>query len=215
MSPPSVTIPATAIVSAALELVRASGLAGLSARAVASRLGTSVGPVYRAFESMEQLTAQVLDQARLLLDDYTGRPDTGMPFRNAGVGLVLFARDEPNLYRALFVEQHHFKGVFHAFNRAMEDTILSDNALQGLDSAARQELLQEMWTYSHGLAMLVITGLVPDASEEGINRRMGRIGFAVITALFGGDTRWAEAARDEALSDSKFPPLCPSPAGKA
>lgn len=193
MSPPSISIPAAAIVSAALEIVRELGLASLSARTLAARLGTSVGPVYRACESMEQLTVQVLGKARVLLRDYTCRPYTDMPFRNAGVGLVLFARDEPNLYRALFVEKHHFKGVHQEFAREMEELVTSDATLAGLDKPARDELRQEMWTYTHGLAMFVMTGLVSDASEETINRRMGRIGFAVITAAFGGNTGWAHS----------------------
>jgi hypothetical protein len=60
-----------------------------------------------------------------------------------------------------------------------------------VSTAARQELLPEMWTYSHGLAMFVISGLVQDTTTETLNQRFGRIGYAIITAAFGNDTGWA------------------------
>ena len=191
MSPPNVLIPKEKVIEAGVEIVRNVGLNGLTARAVAAKLGTSVGPIYRSCESMDQLITAVLESARELLQQYTSRSYTSMPFRNVGVGLVEFARDEPNLYLALFVERHHFRSIILEFCRDMEGSLAADATFQTLAAAAREELLLEMWTYSHGLAMFVISGLVEDTSTEAINQRMGRIGFAVITAAFGGDTRWA------------------------
>lgn len=185
MSPPNIVIPKERVVATAFALVQEAGLSALTARALASRLGCSVGPIYRACESMERLTTEVLERARDLLRQYTGRRYSEMPFRNAGVGLVLFARDEPKLYLSLFVEKHHFRGVMEEFSREIEATLSDDATFDALAPAERRELLQEMWTYSHGLAMFVVTGMVPDASEEAINERVGRIGFAVITAAFG------------------------------
>ncbi|MBJ6725498.1 TetR/AcrR family transcriptional regulator [Geomesophilobacter sediminis] len=191
MSPPPVTVTKEKVLDAALQIVREAGYAALTARAVAARLGCSVAPIYRVCGSMEQLATEVLEKIRQLLAGYTARSYTAMPFRNAGVGMVLFARDEPNLYLALFGERHHFKGVIQEFCAAMAATVAEDPTFAPLGAAARQELLEEMWTYSHGLAMFVVTGMVADVSEAAINRRMGRIGFAVITAAFGGDTGWA------------------------
>ena len=193
MSPPKVLIPKEKVIEAGLEIVRNSGLNGLSARAVSAKLGTSVGPIYRSCESMDQLITAVLESARELLQQYTSRSYTAMPFRNVGVGLVEFARDEPNLYLALFVERHHFRSIIREFCHDMEESLAGDETFQTLAAAAREELLLEMWTYAHGLAMFVISGLVEDATTEAINQRIGRIGFAVITAAFGGDTRWALA----------------------
>jgi AcrR family transcriptional regulator len=107
VSPRKLTLDKDRVLAASVQLVQREGLAALSARAVADQLGASVAPIYRAYASMDQLTQAVLDTAMEQLDEYVARPYTDFPFRSAGVGLVMFARDEPRLFRALFVDQQN------------------------------------------------------------------------------------------------------------
>lgn len=191
MSPRKVAFDHERVVEAGLRCLRAAGLDGLTARAVAAELGTSVGPIYRACGSMEALEQAVLERAVNILEAYTRRPYTPMPFRNVGVGVVVFAREEPRLYRTLFVERHHCPVVIGAFCREIAGVLAADPALGTLPETRREALLQDLWVYSHGLAMSILAGLTDDSSDEAINRRIGRVGFVLITAAFDGDPRWA------------------------
>lgn len=191
MSPRTIAFTKEAVVAAGLRCVRTAGLAGLTARAVARELGTSVGPIYRACGSMDALEQAVLEQAVAILRDYTRRAYTPMPFRNVGVGMGVFAREEPQLYQTLFVERHHSPIVIETFAREIAGVLAADSTLGTLPPERRDILLQDLWVYAHGLAMSIVAGLTEATDDDAINARIGRVGFTLITAAFGGDTRWA------------------------
>ena len=63
--PPKIRFGREDIVSAALEIIREQGIEGVNARAVAARLGCSTQPLFREFESMEQIKEEA---ARLAME---------------------------------------------------------------------------------------------------------------------------------------------------
>lgn len=77
------------MVSAALQVVRANGIDGLTAKALADELGTSTQPVFTAFGSMDALRQAVHAAA---LDIYDRYMNAGLlediPF--FGVGMQLY-----------------------------------------------------------------------------------------------------------------------------
>ena len=52
-----------------------------------------------------------------------------------------------------------------------------------LTPEARRELLGEMSAYTQGLALLCLSGELEDRSDEALDRRMGRVGWAVIRSF--------------------------------
>ncbi len=209
MSPPKITVSREQVNRAALKVLRKAGLAGLSARAVADVLGTSVGPIYRAYRNMNALTAAALDGAMAVCRDYTSRPYTDMPFRSVGVGLVLFARDEPRLYQALFVERHRFGEVLAAFQKEVLMAVDQDEHLGMLPDDLRTELMVDMWVYTHGLATLVISGTFPKPTVEAVDQKLSRVGGIVITAAMAAALPPVSGWRPVVANENKRTPKAP------
>ena len=94
------------MVEAALRVVRAKGIDGLTAKTIADELGTSTQPIFTAFGSMDGIKQEVYAAAISVYDRYA---DTGLqeeiPFLGVGKQYVRFAREEPELYRLLFLTQ--------------------------------------------------------------------------------------------------------------
>ena len=92
------------MVQAALQVVRAGGIDSLTAKTLADALGTSTQPVFTAFGSMERVRQAVYAAA---VDIYDGYADAGLqeeiPFLGVGMQYIRFAREEPELYRFLFL----------------------------------------------------------------------------------------------------------------
>ena len=61
--PPKVRFQKEEIVAAALNVARKEGIDAVTAREVAKELGVSVGPIFTWYETMEQLKADVCEQA--------------------------------------------------------------------------------------------------------------------------------------------------------
>jgi AcrR family transcriptional regulator len=151
----------------ALDLVREKGWFSLSARSIAKRLGSSVGPIYSAFGSMEGLQSYVLDGAARVFDACITGAGTGKSFLDMGIGMALFARDEPLLYRAL-VEDGVSSGRLDAYKAELLERYRSDDAFAFIALQRRNRIFERMWLFSLGLATALVHGYAEDRTNGGI-----------------------------------------------
>lgn len=170
------------VVQAAFEVVQNQGLRGLTARNVATQLGSSTAPVYAHFENMKDLEVAAVRKARDLLIDYVSRPHTDRGFLSMGVGIAKFARDHPQLYRAIFLERKEFRIVVDEFLLAIADEFAKDPRFGSMAEEDSKQMLTKMWVFTHGLASLLCVGLVDDESDEYIVSLLDSVGTVVIEA---------------------------------
>ncbi|MCX6007321.1 MAG: TetR/AcrR family transcriptional regulator [Chloroflexi bacterium] len=90
-------------VDAAFRIIRDKGRDKLSARSLARELKCSTMPVYSYLKSMKTLVNDLEEKAIDLMLTYQTTSSTGQPFLDMGLGYVLFARNEQNLFRFLFM----------------------------------------------------------------------------------------------------------------
>lgn len=186
MSPRSVVFDRRSVVAAALHLVREQGWEALTARAVADRLGASVAPLYKTFASMADLEQAVLEAARHALEEFMRRTYSGMEFLNVGVGLAEFARDEPNLFRALFQARHKRAEIVAAIADSIIGHMKGKPLPDGLCDDSLRQLFDHVRLYTLGLATAVVAGWWPDSSTAALVRELGRVGHIFIVAEAGG-----------------------------
>ena len=174
------------VVQAAFEILQNQGLRGLTARNVATQLGSSTAPVYAHFDNMKELEVAAVRKARDLLIDYSTRPHTDRVFLSMGVGIAKFGRDHAQLYRAIFLERQEFRMVVDEFLQALADEFDKDPRFGSMAEADSQYMLTKMWVFTHGLASLLCVGLVDDDSDEHIISVLDSVGTAVIKATIAG-----------------------------
>jgi AcrR family transcriptional regulator len=157
--PPKTTISRDKILDAALELVREEGLAGLSARRIARRLGCSTQPIYWTYGSMEKLRAEVLARVAEVARSYLAASSAekqSMPFLQVGLGSLRFARDEPQLYRLVAQSGIFFRDLEQG--KPPPDFVLqqmrADPHLAGLTDEQLTRINALMFFFSQGLATL-------------------------------------------------------------
>jgi len=181
--PRAITVRTEQILDAALDLVRREGLGALTARRVAQEVGCSTQPVYRAYGSMEQLVADVVDRAEQEMMGYLMQGADGeRPFLQMGLGNLRFARDEPQLYTAVI---RHGKALRDLQRGAPPppDVLQQMRATPPLNLLSDEQLTRVnalMWFFSQGLVHLVLA----DADEDPMPRAQAYLeqaGRAVIT----------------------------------
>lgn len=166
--PPKVKFTKEAILSAATELVRATGLPALTARALSEKLNCSVVPIFSVFENMENLCAEVVAEARRIYNGYIEEGLTyDLPFKGAGLKYIEFARREPNLFRILFMSDS--RGGLDSFllldtnNGKIVGALMSS---WGLDEPTARSLHKDILLYTHGIAVMCVTGSCTFTDEE-------------------------------------------------
>ena len=177
--PPKAKFNREEIVSAAMKIVRKEGGRALTARALAAELGTSTAPIFTAFTSIDDLTAAVKERAEALYTSYLARVmEHPLPFNGAGLAYIRFAKEEPLLFRFLFIEcdtpipvaTHYLPG---------EDK--NEKAVRGaLESGYDYETEEARYiynylsVYAHGLAVLYAYGQCV-FSEEDVDRMLSEV----------------------------------------
>ena len=133
------------IVAAGLKVARERGMEAVSTRDIAAVLGVSTRPIFTYFRSMDELKAEVYQEAEEI---YRGYVQEGLkekvPFLGVGMQYIRFAKEEPQLYRMLFLsppvkgynshEQNStyslFMHVCEAWQPLLSLQIYSNNQLQ-------------------------------------------------------------------------------------
>ena len=172
------------IIDAAFELVRETGWTAVTTRTIAKKLGSSTMPIYSHVQSVDELEKELLVKARQLQKTYQQHPYTEHALLNLAFGYVVFARDEKNLFRFLYLEKPAAvdmedgkkmrEGFFLEYGEDSEE----GRALLELKRAGQEYLIQYTWIFTHGLAMLVNAGAFGSNSNQAIMRFLRNAGEA-------------------------------------
>jgi len=186
MSPRETTFSRETVLGAAIAIIRKEGWEHLTARKVAVRLKSSVAPVYSVFGSMEVLEREVLQQARRLLNETMAVRYTEGAFLNIGVGMVVFARDEANLFGSLFHTRHNHPDIVDGIFASILASMKADPFLRLLSDASLERLLHNIGMYTLGLAASIVYGRRQDPSSENIIRQLKNAGNMMIYGEVSG-----------------------------
>lgn len=148
------------ILDAAFEMAREEGLGNITARKLAEKAGCSTQPIFRTYQSMEQLIDDVYERAFLFFQDYYSYyPKLGKtPFSDLGMAYIAFAREEKELFRMLFVPQQRRKGLYELLNGKTENVKTQIQAAATAGCSDPGALFMKMWIFIHGAASMSLTG---------------------------------------------------------
>lgn len=155
--PPMIRYTRDAVLSAAFELVRRKGLPALNARAVAQELGSSTQPIFRLFSGMDELRTGVIQLAQEAMQDYMKKALKGSdtPYLTLGTAYVLFARDNAELFKVLFMGNQSIDLEQMLPIPVELLSVIQDET--GLSTEHAKMLHGWLWIFTHGLAVAIAT----------------------------------------------------------
>ncbi len=147
------------IVEAALGIVRKEGMEGLNVRSLAKACNCSTQPIYISFSGVEELKAAVGARIVEIYKGYiNGEVASGKypPYKATGMGYILFAKEEPQLFKYLFMSRSGAStiNVQSDFN----DEVFKIMGQIGIPQGKASELHAHMWVWVHGIATMYATG---------------------------------------------------------
>lgn len=169
LMPPKAKFSAEEIVLAAVRITREKGIGAVTAREVGAVLGVSSRPLFTYFATVDELRREVRLYAENLYRDYV-REGLQQPVPMLGVGrqYIRFAREEPELYRCLFLSPPDgVKGSAMEGLRLSQE-LVRDSVMQiyHMDAAAADSFFRDLWLVAYSIATLIVTGDCPYSDEE-------------------------------------------------
>ncbi len=174
------------IIEAGLEITRECGSEAVTARAVASRLGCSVAPIFTAFADMDDLMRCIAARAYEIYSEYVAEGlKAQIAFKGVGTSYITFAMKEPNLFRLLFMTdggEYGLDSVLTGIEPNYDAIMRSITDSYGFNQEDAQKLYKHMWIYTHGIAVLCVTGTCAFSAEE-ISCMLTEVCMALIKQL--------------------------------
>jgi hypothetical protein len=179
------------VLETAFTILRKSGLKAVTARAIAKALKASTMPIYSAIGSMRNLEKKLRYKALGLFAEYQVRPYTDNTLLNMAVGQVVFARDEPELYRFIQVDKpvpissKEQKELSDEVSKRLGKPIPYKTYFGSMKPAVLDAVSFKAWIFTHGLAMGVMSGNLGKMTEKEIIGHLSEAGWAF--------TKWANS----------------------
>lgn len=165
--PPTVRFTRDAVLHAACQLMRREGMDALNARAIAKELGGSTQPIFRLFTNMEDLHRELILYVARQFQAHAeaDMAQSDSPYIQLCTTYLLYGRDEPELFKLLFMRDRVSKGQYSdqtnfdlVFNIIKKETPLDD------ETALR--FFERTWLFIHGLAVCIATKYIPCQDER-------------------------------------------------
>lgn len=171
------------VVEKALQIVRESGYESVSARSLGAALGSSSSPIFTLFSGMEEVMEEVRKAGQRLFDDFVSDTIDYVPaFKEFGLRLICFAREEPNLFQLIFLRKD---ATIIDMQPIVKECMDQMKGVYGLSEEQLSILFKQMWVFGCGLADL--SAQEPALYTEKTVSEMITIQFtAVVTLLKSG-----------------------------
>lgn len=159
--PPKVKITEEIILNEAILLIQEKGYENLNARDLAKKIGCSVHPIFRVFQSMDGLKEAVYKKAEDFYNSKmfeAGEKEDG--FFQMGLAYIDFAKNEKNLFKMLFMSDAFQKQSIMDIAGATEgddEVIEMICQMTGLNKVSAKELYAGIWLTTHGIAAMFAT----------------------------------------------------------
>lgn len=188
--PPKPKFTRQQIIDAALEIAAERGIRALTSRELGAALGSSARPIFTVFKNMEEVLYEVRNAALARFAEYAKKAEHFKPvFKQIGLQMIMFAAEQPKLYRLLYMsekpEATTFDDVFRNLGEVAVqcvDVIQQDYQLSYDDAML---LFRHSWIYTYGVGALIATGMCR-FSQEDVQDMLSREFVSMLTLIKSG-----------------------------
>lgn len=166
--PPKFKFKREEIVEAAVNLTRRGGVDAVTARGIAGELGVSTQPIFTCFKNMEEAKEEVRIYAEKLCHNYLEKGvEATIPFFGFGMAYIRFAKEEPELYKMLFINpDKEGESMLDTLSGIRLIVINSIEKTYRFNEKESKRLFRDLWLAAHSIATLCVGGICPFSDEE-------------------------------------------------
>ena len=169
--PPRAKYTKEEIVKVAFDMAREKGFESVTARELGKRLGTSATPIFTAFQNMHELQQEVRRLARKEFESYVADVMNYTPaFKRYGIQMIQFAKQEPHLFRLLYMGVNEESQPFDEMLKELGETVPDCMEFVQKDyDVSRQEaeiLFRQAWISTFSICVLIVNKICRFSDKE-------------------------------------------------
>ena len=146
------------LLKTAIIMIEEEGIESINARSLAKRAGISTKPIYRLYNSLDDLKTEVNEIIKKEYDEFIQkRVDSKNALITVCVAYIEFAQMHKNYFRSMFLSNNlKWKDVNDVLNEKWnQSTIINLVNKHGLSFEEAKSLFMNVWLYANGMATLI------------------------------------------------------------
>ena len=158
-----------ALLKTAIIMVEQNGIESINARSLAKSAGISTKPIYRLYNSLDELKTEVNEIIKKEYDEFIKkRVDNKNALITVCVAYIEFAQMHKNYFRSMFLSNNlKWKDVNDVLNEKWnQSTIINLVNKHGLSFDEAKNLFMNVWLYANGLATLIASNELTIDNKE-------------------------------------------------
>ncbi|MBQ5995283.1 MAG: TetR/AcrR family transcriptional regulator [Clostridia bacterium] len=166
---PKVKFQKEEIVKAAADITRVKGINAVTAREVGAALGVSSRPLFTYFDTVDELKKAVWLYAKNLYEECVKDGlKAEIPFLGVGQNYIKFAKEEPELYKYLFLNPPaDVKGSAMDALKLSQDLVRESlMRIYNMDADTADKYFRDLWLVAYSITTLIVTDGCPYTDRE-------------------------------------------------
>lgn len=169
--PPKAKFNRNEIIDTALCITREQGIEAVTARELGNRLGSSARPIFTVFNSMDEVKELVILKSKELYGQYVEEGlNQETAFKGVGIAYIRFAIEQPKLFQLLFMMpvegNKDISMILPVIDDNYDKILKSVQEPYCLEKQTAENIYQHLWTYTHGIATMIATGICHYTMEQ-------------------------------------------------
>ena len=138
-------------------LLREQGDGAVNIKQLAQELGCSTQPIYLSFSGMDELRGALTPRAVAEFERFMRGGETGGRIRLYDLRYIQFAKEEPRLFRFLFMRPNAFAEIKQALQPMIDGAIAELTEAYRIGHSEADLLHDQLWMHAHGIAAMITT----------------------------------------------------------
>lgn len=154
------TVTKAILLDAAFAMLNEEGIDEVTARKLAAKANCSTQPIFRIYNNMEELYADLFMKALDFFEEYvsTYPKTTVVPFVSLGQAYISFAQKYPFAFRFVFLSKERYgKSLYDMVNGETGHVTREIQAAKSQGAQEPSELFMKMWIFIQGAACMSLT----------------------------------------------------------
>lgn len=156
------------ILNAACDIVLEKGINALNVRSIATRLHSSVQPIYYQFSNFGSLKEEVYNKAYNTYKEMMfegSKKEQG--YKHMGLAYINFAKKYPEYFKMIFTQTTDLNAEkFMMADTVGDEVVRKGQVMSGLSYEEQKEFHIKIWIFTHGIASLLASKTIKMSDSE-------------------------------------------------
>lgn len=149
------------IIEKAYEIALEEGLKAITARKIASKLKSSVAPIYSNFLTLDELIQSVVLKVFQLNDELVNKQQGDSFLEKLGHASLYFAKTYPILFKELVMEPNPYMTSYDILEASIIRSLKTEDAFKEISDKDLKMMLLKLRAFQIGLSVMISNGQKP------------------------------------------------------